>query len=118
MMDSFITPSVQHSNTSLHLLALTRLYPIARLPAGYLLVMLANPVRRALRDGFRWIARYERVWLTFALLGFAYFVFHCVTFSSVPSPSEIDFAEIIAIAYLNWSPLANVWLEVPFAYID
>jgi len=31
--------------------------------------MLANPVRRALRDGFRCIARYERVWVTFALLG-------------------------------------------------
>src|SRR5205823_7843861 len=118
MMDSFITPSVQHSNTSLHLLALTRLYPIAGLLAGYLLVMLANPVRRALRDGFRCLARYERVWLTFALLGFAYFVFQFVTFSSVPSPSEIDFAEIIAIANWNWSPLADVWHEVPLPTIE
>src|SRR5437870_7845776 len=118
MMDSFITPSVQHSNTSLHLLALTRLYPIAGLLAGYLLVMLANPVRRALRDGFRCIARYERVWLTFALLGFAYFVFQFVTFSSVPSPSEIDFAEIIAIANWNWTPLADVWHEVPLPAIE
>src|SRR6266478_1314353 len=107
MMDSFITPSLQHSNTSLHLLALTRLYPIAGLLAGYLLVMLANPVRPALRDGFRCIARYERVWLTFALLGFAYFVFQFVTFSSVPSPSEINFAEIIAVANWNWTPLAE-----------
>ena len=90
------------------MLALTRLYPIAGLLAGYLLVMLANPVRRALRDGFRCIARYERVWLTFALLGFAYFVFQFVTFSSVPSPSEIDFAEIIAIANWNWTPLADL----------
>jgi hypothetical protein len=113
MMDSFITPSLQHSNTSLHWLALTRFYPIAGLLAGYLLVMLANPVRRALRDGFRCIARYERVWLTFALLGFAYFVFQFVTFSSVPSPSEIDFAEIIAFSNWNWSPLADVWHEVP-----
>ena len=118
MMDSFITPSLQHSNTSLHLLALTRLYPIAGLLAGYLLVMLANPVRRALRDGFRCIARYERVWLTFALLGFAYFVFQFVTFSSVPSPSEIDFAEIIAFSNWNWSPLADVWREVPLPTIE
>jgi len=118
MMDSFITPSLQHSNTSLHLLALTRLYPIAGLLAGYLLVMLANPVRRALRDGFRCIARYERVWLTFALLGFAYFVFQFVTFSSVPSPSEIDFAEIIAFSNWNWSPLADVWHEVPLPTIE
>src|SRR5437588_5208699 len=94
MMDSLITPSLQHSNTSLHLLALTRLYPIAGLLAGYLLVMLANPVRRALRDGFRCIARYERVWLTFALLGFAYFVFQFVTFSSVPSRSEEHTSEL------------------------
>ena len=118
MMDSFITPSLQHSNTSLHLLALTRLYPIAGLLAGYLLVMLANPVRRALRDGFRCIARYERVWLTFALLGFAYFVFQFVTFSSVPSPSEIDFAEIIAFSNWNWSPLADVWQPVPLPTIE
>src|SRR5213083_1618030 len=101
MMDSFITPSLQHSNTSLHLLALTRLYPIAGLLAG-----------------FRCIARYERVWLTFALLGFAYFVFQFVTFSSVPSPSEIDFAEIIAFSNWNWSPLADVWHEVPLPAIE
>src|SRR5256885_2127939 len=118
MMDSFIAPSLQHSNTSFHLLVLTRLYPIAGLLAGYLLVMLANPVRRALRDGFRCIARYERVWLTFALLGFAYFVFQFVTFSSVPSPSEIDFAEIIAFSNWNWSPLADVWHEVPLPTIE
>src|SRR6476660_4269406 len=118
MMYSFITPSLLHSNTSLHLLALTRLYPIAGLLAGYLLVMLANPVRRALRDGFRCIARYERVWLTFALLGFAYFVFQFVTFSPVPSPSEIDFAEIIAFSNWNWSPLADVWHEVPLPTIE
>src|SRR5207245_9799428 len=105
MMDSFITPSLQHSNTSLHLLALTRLYPIAGLLAGYLLVMLANPVRRALRDGFRCIARYERVWLTFALLGFAYFVFQFVTFSSVPSPSVVDFAGILAFSHCTLSHL-------------
>src|SRR5437660_7953741 len=117
MMDSFITPSLQHSNTSLHLLALTRLYPIAGLLAGYRLVMLANPVRRTLRDGFRCIARYERVWLTFALLGFAYFVFQFVTFSSVPSPSEIDFAEIISFRNLNCSPLGDVWHEVPLPAI-
>src|SRR5256885_11382973 len=95
-----------------------RVYPLFGLLAGYLLVMLTNPVRLALRDGFRCIARYERVWLTFALLGFAYFVFQFVTFSSVPRPSEIDFAEIIAIANWNWSPLADVWREVPLPTIE
>src|SRR5438093_13109978 len=95
-----------------------RVYPLLGLLTGYLLVMLANPVRLALRDGFRCIARYERVWLTFALLGFAYFVFQFVTFSSVPSPSEIDFAEIIAFSNWNWSPLADVWHEVPLPAIE
>src|SRR5437870_7835868 len=118
MMDSFITPSVQHYNTALHLLALTRLYPIAGLLAGYLLVMLANPVRRALRDGFRCLARYERVWLTFALLGFAYFVFQFVTFSSLPSPSEINFAEIISISNWNWPAFADFWRGVPLPTLE
>src|SRR5437764_1304401 len=118
MMDSFITPSLQHFNTSLHLLALTRLYPIAGLLAGYLLVMLANPVRWALRDGFRCLARYERIWLTFVLLGFAYFVFQFVTFSKLPSPSEIDFAEIISVPNWNWPPLADVWRDVPLPTLE
>src|SRR5947207_15096871 len=118
MMDSFITPSLQHSNTSLHLLALTRLYPIAGLLVGYLLVMLANPVRRALRDGFRCIARYERVWLAFALLGFAYFVFQFVTFSSVPSPSEINFREIVSITNWDWPPLSDIWLDAPLPTLE
>src|SRR5438874_9267487 len=95
-----------------------RVYPLLGLLAGYLLVMLTNPVRLALRDGFRCIARYERIWLTFALLGLAYFVFQLVTFSTVPRPSEIDFAEIISIAKWNWSPLSDVWREVPLPTIE
>src|SRR5207237_1099091 len=119
MMDSFITPSPHYSITLfLQFLAPSRVYPLLGLLAGYLLVMLANPVRLALRDGFRCIARYERIWLTFALLGFAYFVFQFVTFSSVPRPSEIDFAEIISIAKWNWSPLSDVWREVPLPTVE
>src|SRR5438045_8905949 len=95
-----------------------RVYPLLGLLAGYLLLILANRVRLALRDGFRCIARYERIWLSFALLGFAYFVFQFVTFSSVPRPSEIDFAEIISIANWNWSPLSDVWREVPLPSIE
>src|SRR5205085_6221108 len=94
-----------------------RVYPLLGLLAGYLLVMLTNPVRLALRDGFRCIARYERIWLTFALLGLAYFVFQLVIFSTVPRPSEIDFAEIISIAKWNWSPLSDVWRADPLPAI-
>src|SRR5438067_2868336 len=118
MMDSFITPSLQHSNTSLHLLALTRLYPIAGLLVGYLLVMLANPVRVALRDGFRCIARYERVWLSFALLGFAYFVFQFATFTPLASVSEIYLTQIVSLPNWNWPQLSEVWREAPLPAVE
>ena len=98
--------------------AVSRWYALVGLLVGYLLVMLANPVRPALRDGFRCLARYERIWLTFALLGFAYFVFQFVTFGSLPSPSEIDFREIISIHNWNWPPISDVWREVPLPTLE
>src|SRR5438094_4733488 len=100
------------------LLIIPCIYPLLGVIASYILVMLTYPVRLALRDGFRCIARYERIWLTFSLLGLAYFVFQLVTFSTVPRPSEIDFAEIISISNWNWSPLADVWHEVPLPTIE
>src|SRR5438094_372079 len=60
------------------LLNLPRVHPLLSLCGGYALVMLFNPVRRALLDGFRCIGRYPRVWLTFTFLAFAYFVFQFV----------------------------------------
>ena len=60
-----------------------RLYPLLGLCGGYALVMLFNPVRRALVDGFRCVGRYKRIWIAFALLGFAYFVFQFVTFTPI-----------------------------------
>src|SRR3982751_1087439 len=96
----------------------SRIYPLIGVTAGYVLVMLANPIRTALRDGFRCIARYERVWLAFALLGFAYFVFQFVTFSSVPSPSEINFREIVSITNWNWPPLSDIWRDAPLATLE
>src|SRR5207248_10796574 len=95
-----------------------RIYAVAGFIIGYVLVMLANPVRLALRDGFRCLARYERIWLTFALLGFAYFVFQFVTFSSLPSASEINFAEIISALNWNWPPLSDVWRDVPLPTLE
>jgi len=117
-MDRFITPSIHYSITPFLSVAALRWYALAGLVLGYVLVMVANPVRSALRDGFRCLARYERIWLTFALLGFAYFVFQLVTFSSVPSPSEINFAEIISIPNWTWPPLADVWREVPLPTLE
>lgn len=96
----------------------SRIYPLIGVTAGYLLVMLANPIRNALRDGFRCIARYERVWLAFALLGFAYFVFQFVTFSSVPSPAEINFREIVSVTNWNWPPLSDIWRDAPLPTLE
>lgn len=39
--------------------------------AGYLLLMLSNPVRESLRDGWRCIRRYPTIWITLAWLGCA-----------------------------------------------
>ena len=96
----------------------SRIYPLIGVSVGYILVMLANPIRTALRDGSRCIARYERVWLAFALLGFAYFVFQFVTFSSVPSPSEINFREIVSITDWNWPPLSDIWRDAPLPTLE
>lgn len=93
-------------------------YPLLGLLIGYVLVMLTNPVRLALRDGFRCIARYERVWLTFAVLGFAYFVFQFATFTPIQSTSEIDFGQVLSAANWNWPPLAEVWRDAPLPTIE
>ena len=44
--------------------------------AGYLLLMLSNPVRESLRDGWRCIRKYPTIWLTLAWLGCANALFH------------------------------------------
>lgn len=117
-MDRFITPSLYYSLTPFVGVALSRWYAVIGLVVGYVLVMFANPVRPALRDGFRCLARYERIWLTFALLGFAYFVFQFVTFNSLPSPSEMNFAEMFSILNWNWPPLGDVWRDVPLPTVE
>jgi hypothetical protein len=42
---------------------------------GYVLVMLTNPVRPSLRDGWRCIRRYSTLWVTLGIFGFAYALF-------------------------------------------
>lgn len=43
--------------------------------AGYALMMWTNPVRDSLRDGWRAIRRYPRIWLTLGFFGFAHSLF-------------------------------------------
>ncbi|HWN24448.1 MAG TPA: hypothetical protein VNN16_05010 [Candidatus Sulfotelmatobacter sp.] len=63
--------------------SLPRVCALLGLCGGYGLLMLFNPVRQSLGDGFRCIGRFKRIWLTFSLLGFGYFVFQFATFTPI-----------------------------------
>lgn len=94
------------------------LLPLVGLFVGYILVMLASPIRLAVRDGFRCIARYERVWLAFALLGLAYLIFQFATFTPFQSASEIDLGQVFSVATWRWPALAEVWREAPLPAVE
>lgn len=93
------------------------LYPLAGLLVGYVLVLFSNPVRLALRDGFRCITRFKRIWLTFALLGFAYFVFQFATFT-FQRASDLDVSQVATIGSWSWPRLVDVWRETPLPALE
>src|SRR5213593_4813064 len=97
---------------------LSRVYPLLGLCSGYALVMLFNPVRQALGDGFRCIGRYKRVWLTFALLGFAYFVFQFVTFTPIRNSADLDLNQITSLSSWHWPRFADIWRETPLPALE
>lgn len=96
----------------------SRVYPWAGLFLGYVLLVWANPIRLALRDGLRCISRFSRVWLTFALLGFAYSVFQFATFTPIQSQSDFDFNQLISLPGWNWPRLLEVWRDVPLPALE
>jgi hypothetical protein len=83
---------------------------------GYALVMFFNPVRRALGDGFRCVARYKRIWITFALLGLGYFVFQFVTFTPIRNWSDLDLGQLASEWY--WPQFAEIWKETPLPALE
>ncbi len=97
---------------------ISRVYLFAGLFVGYLLVLCTCPVRLALRDGLRCLIRYERIWLTFALLGFAYFIFQFVTFTPIQSSSEIDFGQILTLPQWQWPPLRDLWQDAALPALE
>jgi hypothetical protein len=118
-----ITPLLQYSIAPELLLAeawqnLTRFYPLLALGSGYALVMFFNPVRRALRDGFRCIGRYTRIWISFALLGFAYFVFQFVTFTPIQNWSDLDPGQIVSLPHWYWPGFSEVWRDTPLPALE
>jgi hypothetical protein len=100
------------------LASIPRIVPILVLGSGYALVMLFNPIRLALRDGFRCIARFKRIWLTFVLLGFAYSVFQFATFTPLQGASDLDFSQVATPTTWNWPRFLEVWRETPLPTLE
>jgi hypothetical protein len=94
------------------------LYPVLGLLSGYALVMLLNPVRRALGDGFRCIGRYKRIWISFALLGFGYFAFQFATFTPIQNWADLDPNQIISLPHWYWPRFIEVWRETPLPALE
>jgi hypothetical protein len=98
--------------------SLPRVYPLLGFCGGYVLVMLFNPVRLALRDGLRCIARYKRIWGTFVLLGFAYFVFQFSVFTTIRSASDLDLTQVTSLPNWHWPRFAEVWRDAPLPALE
>jgi hypothetical protein len=95
-----------------------RVYPWLGLLVGYLIVLFFNPIRLALRDGLRCILRFKRIWLTFALLGFAYAAFQFATFTPVHGLAELDFSQVTAPGAWEWPAFVEIWHEVPLPTLE
>src|SRR5216110_3045501 len=78
---------------------------------GYALVMLFAPVRRALVDGLHCLGRYHRIWITFAVLGFGYFVFQFVTFTPIRDWADLELSQITSLPQWAWPTLSQVWRQ-------
>jgi len=98
--------------------SLPRVYPLLGFCSGYALIMLFNPVRLALRDGLRCIARYKRVWVTFILLGFAYFVFQFSVFTPIRSSADLDVTQVTSLPSWHWPRFVEVWQDVPLPALE
>ena len=80
--------------------------------------MAFNPVRLALRDGFRCIARFNRICLTFIVLGFAYFLFQFATFTPIRTAADLDLNQIISVPEWHWPRFVEVWTETPLPVLE
>jgi hypothetical protein len=88
-----------------------RVYPLLGMFAGYLLVMLTSPVRISLRDGFRCVLRFKRLWLLFALLALAYSAFQFAVFTPLQPTSDLHFEQFAFWESWHWPAFAQIWRE-------
>ena len=98
--------------------SLPRAYFVFGLCGGYALVMLFNPVRRALGDGFRCLSRYKRIWLAFALLGVGYFVFQFATFTPIRNSADLDPNQVTSLPNWHWPRFLEIWKETPLPALE
>src|SRR6476620_6293653 len=98
--------------------SIPRIYPLLGLCVGYLIVLFFNPIRLALRDGLRCILRFKRVWLTFALLGFAYSVSQFATFTPITGIADLDFSQVTAPGTWEWPAFVEIWRDVPLPTLE
>ena len=98
--------------------SLPRVYPLLGLCGGYALLMFFNPIRRALGDGFRCITRFKRIWLTFALLGFGYFIFQFATFTPIRNSADLDLNQVISLPNWRWPTFIEIWRETPLPALE
>jgi len=96
----------------------SRIYPLLGLCTGYALVMMFNPVRPALRDGFRCIVRFPRVWITFVIFGLGYSVFQFATFSPIQSSNDLDLTQMASLPSWHWPRLIEVWRQTPLPVLE
>src|SRR4029453_15044139 len=87
------------------------LLPLLGMLGGYVVVMLTSPVRVALRDGFRCIMRFKRLWLLFALLALAYAAFQFVVFSPLQSSADLRLEQFAFWESWHWPLFSQVWRE-------
>lgn len=87
------------------------LYPLLGMLGGYLLLMLSNPVRVALRDGFRCIMRFKRLWLVFAFLALAYSTFQFVVFTPLQSTADLRLEQFAFWESWHWPLFSQVWRD-------
>jgi len=92
--------------------SLPRVYPLIGFCSGYAIVMLFNPVRQALRDGVRCLARFKRIWVTFVVLGLAYALFQFATFTPIQNEADLDLNQFASMPAWQWPRLTEVWTEV------
>ena len=111
-----ITPLLQYCLTPVRIFAevwqpAPSVYGWLGVFAGYALVMLFAPVRRVLGDGLHCLGRYQRIWITFAVLGFGYFVFQFVTFTPIRSWADLELSQMSSFLQWSWPRLSEIWKE-------